>query len=112
MTRNRGYTAQRTRIEKNQLNNFQQYSVILIDLEAGGISCKAKHQAQRAQIGDLHWVLSLRAQGTLWKMGMKEPEGVRKPEEHGPQNQLSRAHRGSQRLKWQSQTLVSLFVLC
>jgi hypothetical protein len=31
--------------------------------------------------------------------------GLRTPGEEGPQNQLSRAHRGSQRLKWQTQTL-------
>lgn len=36
---------------------------------------------------------------------MWEPEELKIPGEHGPQNHLSSTHRGSQRLKWKSWSL-------
>lgn len=44
---------------------------------------------------------------SLWSPAEEwESEELRTPGEHGPQNQLSRAQRGSQRLKQQTQTLL------
>lgn len=49
-----------------------------------------------------------RSRGNLPKHGwegFQEPEGWRKPKEHNPQNQIRKASRGSQRLKWKLQSL-------
>lgn len=40
-----------------------------------------------------------------WKEGLQKPEESRSPLEHGPQNQLSKTDRGSQKPRWQSQIM-------
>ena len=106
----RGWIVQRSRIEPNitgeeKVNEMIPNDILLYSQISAQPICHQRGVIQQLMEADARLVAKHQARRSLggeWVVGTR---GWRRPQEHGPQNQLSRAHRGSQRLCQQSQTL-------